>query len=128
MALIFPVGAPTTETVIGSAIRVHRALGPGLLESAYQACLAHELGLGGHRVECEVEVPVSYRGLVVRPAYRIDLLVNETVVVEVKAVERLHPIHEAQLLTYLRVGGYRTGLLLNFNVPVLKEGLRRILL
>ena len=73
-------------------------------------------------------MPVSYRGLVVKPAYRIDLLVNETVVVEVKAVERLHPIHEAQLLTYLRVGGYRTGLLLNFNVPVLKEGLRRILL
>src|SRR6478752_7299121 len=128
MSLLFPVGAPTTESVIGAAIRVHKALGPGLLESAYQACLAHELSLSGHQVDREVEIPIVYRGISITPGYRADLVVGGSVLVEVKAVERIHPIHEAQVLTYLRAGRLRTGLLLNFNVQVLKDGLRRILL
>jgi len=127
MALLFLVGAPTTESVIGAAIRVHKALGPGLLESAYQVCLAHELELAGHQVEREVEIPIVYRGISITPGYRADLVVGGNVLVEVKAVERIHPIHEAQVLTYLRASGLRTGLLLNFNVQVLKDGLRRIL-
>ena len=127
MALLFPVGASTTESVIGAAIRVHKALGPGLLESAYQACLAHELELAGHQVEREVEIPIAYRGISITPGYRADMIVGGNVLVEVKAVERIHPIHEAQVLTYLRASGLKTGLLLNFNVQVLKEGLRRIL-
>ncbi len=128
MALLTPLSAPLTERVIGAAIRVHKVLGPGLLESAYQGCLAHELRLGGLTVEREREVPVNYKGLMLQPAFRVDLVVEEQVLIEVKAVERIHPIHEAQLLTYLRVGGFKTGLLINFNVPVLKDGLRRILL
>ena len=128
MSLLFPVGAPTTESVIGAAIRVHKTLGPGLLESAYQACLAHELALSGHQVDREVEIPIVYRGISITPGYRADLIVDGNVLVEVKAVERIHPIHEAQVLTYLRAGKLRTGLLLNFNVQVLKDGLRRILL
>ena len=127
MALLFPVGASTTESVIGAAIRVHKALGPGLLESAYQACLAQELELAGHQVEREVELPIVYRGMSITPGYRADMIIGGNVLVEVKAVERIHPIHEAQVLTYLRASGLRTGLLLNFNVQVLKDGLRRIL-
>ena len=126
MPLLFPVGAPTTESVIGAAIRVHKALGPGLLESAYQACLAHELELSGHQIDREVEIPIVYRGISITPGYRADMVVGGTVLVEVKAVERIHPIHEAQVLTYLRASKLRTGLLLNFNVAMLKEGLRRI--
>jgi len=128
MALLTPLSAPVTERVIGAAIKVHKALGPGLLESAYQGCLAHELTLGGLTVDREREIPFSYKGLLLQPAYRVDLVVEHQVLIEVMAVERIHPIHEAQLLTYLKVGGFRTGLLINFNVPVLKDGLRRILL
>ena len=115
-----------TEESIGAAIEVHRAIGPGLLESAYQECLCVELGLRNLRFVSQLELPVEYKGLRVDAGYRLDLVVADSVVVELKAVERLLPLHEAQLLTYLRLGGYPIGLLLNFNVPVLKDGIRRM--
>jgi GxxExxY protein len=115
-----------TEEIIGAAIEVHRALGPGLLESAYQECLCVELGLRDLRFVSQLELPVEYKGQHVDAGYRLDLVVADKVVVELKAVERLLPLHEAQLLTYLRLGAYSTGLLLNFNVPVLKDGIRRM--
>ena len=114
-----------SEAVIGAAIEVHRALGPGLLESAYLACLAHELKLRGIHFECERPLPVHYKGIALECGYKIDLLVEKMLVVELKAVEKLHPIHDAQLITYLRLGGWTVGLLLNFNVSVLKDGIRR---
>ena len=114
-----------TEVIIGAAIEVHRHLGPGLLESAYQKCLCHELKLRGISFECEKILPVEYKGIQLDCGYRLDLLVVGSVVVEVKAVERLHKIHEAQLLTYLRLGGWSIGLLINFNVAVLKDGIKR---
>ncbi len=117
---------PLTEEIIGAAIDVHRALGPGLLESAYEACLCLELGLRGLGFSSQVALPVDYKGRRVDAGYRLDLVVERKVVVELKAVERLLPVHEAQLLTYLRLGGFPTGLLLNFNVPVLKDGIRRM--
>ena len=128
MGLLFPVGAATSDRVIGAAIRVHRALGPGLLESAYQACLVRELELDGAEVRAEVEIPVRYRGVEVKAGFRADLIVGSVIIVEVKSVAKLIPIHEAQLLTYLRLTGLRTGLLFNFNSPVLKDGMRRLLL
>ena len=115
-----------TEKIIGAAIEVHRALGPGLLESAYQECLCVELGLCDLRFASQLELPVEYKGHKANAGYRLDLVVADAVVVELKAVERLLPLHEAQLLTYMRLGGYTTGLLLNFNVPVLKDGIRRM--
>ena len=115
-----------TEEIISAAIEVHRALGPGLLESAYQECLCVELGLRNLRFVSQLELPVEYKGLRVDAGYRLDLVVADSVVVELKAVERMLPLHEAQILTYLRLGGYPTGLLLNFNVPVLKDGIRRM--
>ena len=114
-----------TGQIISAAITVHRELGPGLLESTYEACLAHELIEKGVRIEQQKAVPVHYRGVYLDCGYRVDLLVDERVVVELKAVERLEPIHEAQLLTYLKLGGWKVGLLINFNVPVLKDGIRR---
>ena len=114
-----------TEIVIGAAIEVHRALGPGLLESAYEECLSRELGLRRIPFERQRPLPLEYKGLRLECGYRIDLLVAQQVVVEVKAVENLLPVHDAQLLTYLRLGGWTAGLLLNFNVPVLKQGIRR---
>jgi GxxExxY protein len=117
-----------TEGVIGAAIEVHRALGPGLLESAYVQCLCCELTLRNLPFRLELPLPVLYKGLKLDCGYRVDLLVADTVVVEVKAVERLAPVHEAQLLTYLRLGGWKVGLLINFNVPVLRDGIvRRVL-
>ena len=116
-----------TELILGAAIDVHRALGPGLLESTYQECLAAELAERGVRVVRQVPIPLLYRGRRLDCVYRADLLVDYRVVVEIKSVERLLPLHEAQLLTYLRLGGWRVGLLLNFNVPVLREGIRRII-
>jgi GxxExxY protein len=113
--------------VIGAAIEVHRELGPGLLESAYEACLRHELQRRGVRVDRQVPVPVSYKGLHLECGYRLDLLVEDQVIVELKAVESLLPIHEAQLLTYLKLYQRRLGLLINFNVPVLKNGIKRLL-
>ncbi len=117
-----------TENIIGAAMDVHRALGPGLLESAYEECLCHELQLRDLRVLRQVAIPVRYKGIELDCGYRLDLVVSDLVVVEIKAVENLLPIHEAQLLTYLKLGGWPVGLLLNFNVPVLKEGIiRRVL-
>ncbi len=118
----------TTQTIIGAAIEVHRNLGPGLLESAYEECLCKELELRGSYFERQLALPVSYKGLMLDCGYRIDLLVEKTVVIEIKAVESLQPIHEAQLLTYLRLGGWKAGLLLNFNVSILKKGVRRMVL
>jgi GxxExxY protein len=117
-----------TGTVIGAAIEVHRALGPGLLESAYEECLCRELSLRKIPFERQRSLPVKYKGVSLDCGYRLDLLVADQVVVEVKAVEKLLPIHEAQLLTYLRLGGWKAGLLLNFNVPALKRGIRRLVL
>ncbi len=117
-----------TETIIGRAIAVHRALGPGLLESAYEACLAYELNEAGLNVERQKEVPVVYRGVHLDCGYRIDLLVNGLVVVELKSVDQLVPIHEAQLLSYLKLSGCRVGLLLNFNVRLLRDGIKRMVI
>jgi len=114
-----------TGEIVGAGIAVHRALGPGLLESAYQRCLCQELVLRGIPFEREVPLPLQYRGVRLECGYRLDLLVAGEVVVEVKAMEAIAPIHEAQLLTYLRLGGWKIGLLMNFNVVVLREGIRR---
>ena len=117
-----------TEQIIGSAIEVHRALGPGLLESAYEECLCHDLTLRGISFERQRPLPVEYKGIKLDCGYRLDLLVDKVVVVEIKAVSVIEPVHEAQLLTYLRIGGWKIGLLINFNVPVLKNGIRRRIL
>jgi GxxExxY protein len=117
-----------TEAVIGAAMAVHRELGPGLLESAYEACLAFELAERGLSVERQKALPIRYRGVNVDCGYRIDLLVEGKVIIELKAVERLEPIHEAQLLSYLKLSGCKVGLLINFNVKVLKNGIRRLVL
>lgn len=119
---------PLTRAIIGCAIEVHRHVGPGLLESAYEACLVHELTKIGMHVERQLPVPIRYKEIGLDCGYRLDLLINETVVVEVKSVESLLPVHEAQLLTYLRFAGKRIGLLLNFNVPSLRQGLKRFVL
>lgn len=115
-----------TSRVIGGAITVHRELGPGLLESAYESCLTRELRLCGLFVEREVSLPVRYRGKVLDCGYRLDLLVDRVLIVEVKCVDRIHPIHTAQILTYLRLSKLTVGLLLNFNVPVLRTGIHRV--
>jgi GxxExxY protein len=117
-----------TEAVIGAAMAVHRELGPGLLESAYEACLAFELAERGLSVERQKALPIRYRGVNVDCGYRIDLLVEGKVIIELKAVERLEPIHEAQLLSYLKLSGCKVGLLVYFNVKVLKNGIRRLVL
>jgi GxxExxY protein len=117
-----------TDTVIGAAIAVHRALGPGLLESTYEACLAYELSERGQGVERQKALPVKYRGVNLDCGYRIDLLVEGKIIIELKAVERLEPIHKAQLLSYLKLSGCRLGLLINFNVRLLKYGIHRIVL
>jgi len=114
-----------TEVIIGAAIEVHRHLGPGLLESAYRRCLVHELRLRDVSVASEVSLDLEYKGLLVPASYRLDLLVADRVIVEVKAVDRTTPIHEAQLLTYLRLAGRKAGLLLNFKVKLLKDGITR---
>lgn len=114
-----------TREIIGAAIEVHRSLGPGLLESAYHECLARELLVRGIHFRRERPLPLEYKGIRLECGYKIDLLVANAVVVEVKSVEALAPIHEAQLLTYLRLGGWQVGLLINFNVAVLKHGIRR---
>lgn len=117
-----------TEQIIGAAIEVHRALGPGLLESAYQACMGFELEARGVPFRREVELPVVFKGHRLNCGYRLDFVVHERVVVELKCVEKIVPVHEAQLLTYLRLSAMHTGLLINFNVPVLKNGIvRRVL-
>jgi len=115
-----------TRRIIGAAIEVHRRLGPGLLESAYQVCLAFELRHLGIEVEEQKPLPVIYRDVKLDCGYRLDLVVEDSVVVEIKAVDQLAPIHDAQLLSYLRLSGKRVGLLINFHVRVLKNGLKRI--
>ncbi len=116
----------TTEAIIGAAIEVHRHLGPGLLESAYEECLCEELMLRKIPFKRQFPLPVHYKGKNLDCGYRIDLLVNDEVVVELKTVENLLPIHEAQTLTYMKLGGWHVGLLLNFNVPILKNGIKRL--
>lgn len=115
-----------TGAVVNSAMRVHSLLGPGLLESAYQACLAHELRSRGVDVAMEVPLRVVYEGQKLEVGYRIDLVVESRVVVEVKSVDALHPIHGAQLLSYMRLSGIRVGLLINFNVLRLRDGIKRM--
>jgi GxxExxY protein len=117
-----------TGQIIGAAIEVHKHLGPGLLESAYQACLDRELTLRGIPFEAQVELPVEYKGIVLECGYRMDFVVGGLVVVELKSVDKIEPIFEAQLMTYLRLSGLWLGLLMNFNVPVLKDGIRRRIL
>ncbi len=114
--------------MIGAAIEVHRALGPGLLESAYEECLCRELSLREVPFERQIHLPIEYKGLRLNCGYRLDLLVAGSVVVEVKAIESLAAIHEAQLLTYLKLTGCKVGLLINFNSPRLKAGIRRLVL
>lgn len=111
--------------VVGSALLVHRTLGPGLLESAYQSCLTHELRFRGLDVDCERVLPIVYRGLKIDCSYRLDLVVENSVLVEIKSVEKLHPIHSAQMITYLRLSKISIGLLINFSEQLLKHGLRR---
>jgi len=115
-----------SHRVIGAAIEVHRHLGPGLLESAYQSCLAFELKQLGVKLEEQKPLPVVYKQVKLDCGYRLDLVVEDEVIVEIKAIEKLLPIHEAQLLSYLRLAKKRVGLLMNFHVPVLKNGLKRI--
>ena len=115
-----------TGQIIGAAIEMHKQLGPGLLESTYQACLCHELELRGISFECQKPLPLEYKGIRLECGYRIDLLVAGLVIVEIKSVEALAPIHEAQLLTYLKLTGIKVGFLINFNVVVLKNGIRRL--
>ena len=117
-----------TERIIGAAIEVHRALGPGLLESAYEECLCYELQQDSLNVRRQVPLPVIYKSVKLDCGYRIDIIVEESVVIELKTVERLLPVHQAQLLTYLKLGHYKTGLLLNFSSAVLKDGIKRIVL
>ena len=117
-----------TGQIIGAAIEVHREIGPGLLESAYQMCLAREFSLRDLRYERERPLPLEYKGVQVDCGYRLDFLVDGKVVVELKAVDAIHKVHEAQLLTYLKLTHCKVGLLINFNVPVLKNGIKRMAL
>jgi GxxExxY protein len=119
---------PLTEKIIGMAIEVHRQLGPGLLESAYEECVCYELEQNGLTFLRQVPLPIIYKAVRLDCGYRIDVVVENKVILELKTVERLMPIHEAQLLTYMKLSGIRVGLLLNFNTPILKDGLRRLVL
>ena len=122
----FSENDPLTERIIGFAIEVHRHFGPGLLESAYEECLCYELAQDGLVFRRQVPLPVVYKSVRLDCGYRLDIVVENAVVIELKAVERLIPIHEAQLITYLKLSGLPTGLLLNFHTPVLREGIRRL--
>jgi GxxExxY protein len=114
--------------VVDAAFRVHKTLGPGLLESVYEVSLAYELRKRGLKLETQVELPVMYESVRLETGFRLDMLVEEQIIVELKAVETMHPLYEAQLLTYLKLTGKRLGLLINFNVPLIKDGIRRIIL
>jgi GxxExxY protein len=115
-----------TRRIIGAAIEVHKALGPGLLESAYQTCLAYELRERGFKVEQQLPLPVIYKNVKLDCGYRLDLVVEDSVILEIKAIQELAPIHDAQLLSYLRLSGKTVGLIINFHVRVLKDGLKRV--
>lgn len=117
-----------TEKIIGAAIEVHKNLGPGLLESAYQQCMAYELTDRGINFVLEKEIPVKYKGNNVNCAFRADMIVEDTVIVEFKALDRIMPIHDAQIITYLKISGKKIGLLINFNVGLLKNGIKRIII
>jgi GxxExxY protein len=114
-----------SRDIVDAGLKVHRALGPGLLESAYERCLVHELELRGRTVRRQVALPVTYEGMTLDSGYRLDLVVDDAIVVEIKAVEALSRLHEAQILTYLRLSGLDVGFLMNFNVVLFKQGLRR---
>ncbi|MFZ0728410.1 MAG: GxxExxY protein [Desulfobacterales bacterium] len=114
--------------VIGCAIEVHKHLGPGLLESAYEECLCHEFALQGIPYERQKELPIEYKGRKLDCGYRLDVVVGNVIILELKACEKIEPIHQAQLLTYLKLSGLRLGLLINFNVPILRDGIKRLVL
>jgi GxxExxY protein len=115
-----------SEAIIGAAIEVHQALGPGLLESAYEACLVHELAERGRKVDQQKPLPVKYKKVFLDCGYRLDLVVDDSVLVELRSVDALAPIHEAQVLTYLKLADLKLGLLINFNVKILKDGVKRL--
>jgi len=115
-----------TEAIISVAVDVHRALGPGLLESAYEACMVYDLAKAGLKVEQQKPLPIVYRGIKLECAYRLDLMIDNEVIVEIKSVEKLLPIHQAQLLSYLKLSECKVGLLINFNVKMLKNGIKRV--
>ena len=119
---------PLTERIIGCAIEVHRTLGPGLLESAYEECLCYELEHSNLAFRRQVPLPVLYKEVKLDCGYRMDVVVEDRVIVELKTAERLVAVHDAQLITYLRLSGYPVGLLMNFNVPVLRDGIKRFVL
>src|SRR5262249_23233953 len=124
-----PLGTDlVAKGIVNAAFAVHVALGPGLLESVYEACLVHELIKQGMKVERQISLPVLYDGVRLDAGLRLDLLVEDFVIVELKSVETVLPVHTAQLLTYLKLSGHRLGLLINFNVPLIKDGIRRIAL
>ena len=114
-----------TDAIIGAAMEVHRTLGPGLLESTYEMCLCRELSIRGIPFERQIPIPVEYKGVKLDCGYRADIVVDETILIEIKAVDSVLSIHDAQLLSYLKLGGWKIGLLINFNVELLKHGLRR---
>ena len=116
------------KATVNAAFKVHSVLGPGLIESVYRVCLAHELRRRGLHVETELQIPIVYEGMRLDAGLRIDLLVEEKLIVELKAVVRMEPIFKAQLLTYLKLSGRRLGLLINFNVPLIKDGINRVIL
>ena len=117
--------ADLTERILGAAIEVHRQLGPGLLENTYRVCLIHQLGRDNLRAECEVPISIEYKGISLGTSYRADIIVEDMVLLELKAIECVLPIHEAQILTYLKLCRLQIGLLINFNVTSLKRGIRR---
>jgi GxxExxY protein len=127
LAILAMTDNEITHQIIGAAMEVHKRLGPGLLESAYEECLSHELRLRNLKVDRQLGVPVVYREVKLDCGYRLDLLVEGRIVVELKSIEGLAPIHEAIILTYLRLSGHKIGLLINFNVTVLKDGVRRFI-
>ena len=131
MKTFVPVSAEVDEVaraVVDAAFRVHQVLGPGLLESVYETCLAHELKQRGQPVVTQVSLPVVYEGVCLDAGLRLDMLVADSVIVEVKSVDKMNPVYDAQLLTYLKLTGRRVGLLVNFNVPVIRDGIKRIVL
>ena len=117
-----------TEGIIGAAIEVHRALGPGLLESAYESCLAYEIAQKGLKVEQQKPLPVVYKEVSLDAGYRLDLVIEKSVIVELKAVDTLTPLHKAQLMSYLKLSGLKLGLLINFNVLLLRNGIQRVIM
>ena len=119
---------PLTDQIIGCAIEVHKTIGPGLLESAYEACLLKELSDAGLRVLTQVPIKVDYKGTKIDCAFRADMIIEDEVLIELKSVNEISPIHQAQLLTYMKLSAIRKGLLMNFNVALLKDGIRRLVL